>query len=123
MSTLTKILLLVLLAPLLQACSESCSQDPPIPILLTVHYSPYAFVGHTSAYDINGFSWQNLTTGQSGVGTISGPIYKCFFPLCGYWMQYSADIELQYGENLLRVTKYYADTSCGFYDDYIITYE
>ena len=124
--SLLRIMGLLVAASFISSCGDSVD-CPPSSIdyqrTFTTGTNPYHFVSlYTS---LEGITWLNITTGQSGTGTSSGPYPSqfCFLPEYGgcddTWI-HEADIWVTAGENHVQVT--IGGNCIGTIYDYMITY-
>lgn len=115
--------ILVGLALLLGGCGQSCSQDEPIPRVIDTTKNPYYLSWYTSDLELGRVVWDNRTTGEVGEAMISGPTLENFWPF-GYYQALHVEmyIPLASGTNDIVVTRYEQGWSCGFYEEYLITY-
>lgn len=114
---------IVCFAVLLGGCGQSCSQDPPTPSYIDTTSNPYYLSWYTTNTDLGRVTWHNHTTSEVGEAMISGPTVEYFWPF-GYYeaMHVEMYIPLASGSNNITVTSYDKGWSCGFYDEYVITY-
>ena len=113
----------VCLALLVTGCGQTCSQDPWPPSYIDTSSNPYHLAWRTTNTDLGRVTWLNRTTLEAGEAAIEGPFYELIWPFGYYWvMRVSMDIPLATGANDIVVTQYDRGWSCGFYDEYVITY-
>jgi hypothetical protein len=114
--------LLVATALAITAC-EQCSQDYSPPTHIDTTSNPYPYFSRTTNTDLERVTWLNRTTLDAGDGLVEGPFLELIWPLGYFWvMHISMDITLTPGENDVLVTEFDKDSSCGFWDEYVITY-
>jgi hypothetical protein len=114
---------IVLLVLLVSGCGDYCSQDDWPPTYIDTTVSPYHLAYRTTNTDLERVTWLNRTTSEAGDASVEGPYYELIWPLGYFWvMRVSMDIPLVAGANDIRVMEYDRGSSCGFYDDYVITY-
>jgi len=102
---------------------ESCEQDYVSSDTITTSQNPYQISYLSSNLQIGGIRWQNVTTGASGVATIT-QVYECvplilLPPICGDWSRVTMDIALIPGANTVHT--YEQDGGCEWRSDYQIT--
>ncbi|KPK11954.1 MAG: hypothetical protein AMJ68_03925 [Acidithiobacillales bacterium SG8_45] len=112
----------VFLAVFLSGC-EQCSQDYSDPQYIDTTISPYHLAWRTTNTDLERVTWLNRTTAEAGTAVVEGPVYEVIFPFGYFWvMKISMDIPLADGENSIVTTSYDRGSSCGFFDEYRITF-
>lgn len=100
---------------------HTCEQDYPPPWHLGATANPYHFSKYSSDLETVSSRWENVTAGFSANGSVTGPVYECFFLVgCNYWMHIEADIELLPGDNLVYL--YTTSGQCEWRDDYLISF-
>jgi len=114
-------LVFILLASMVSGC-EQCSQDPYPPSYVDATTSPYHLAWSTTNTDLERVTWLNQTTSEAGDGVVDGPYWEWIFFGYAWVMHVSMDIPLVPGANTVVVYTYDRGSSCGFHDDYVITY-
>jgi len=113
------IILCFCLSLLIGCSSDDCEQDYPPPSQLSTTSSPHTFSTLSSDLGISSTRWENLTTGESGGGTVTR-VYECvFFIGCGNWSRVENTVPLSAGYNLVYI--YNSSDGCEWRDDYEIT--
>ena len=98
---------------------DDCEQDYPPPSQLSTSSTPHTFSTLSSDLGISSTRWENLTTGESGGGTVTR-VYECvFFIGCGNWSRVENTVPLSAGYNLVYI--YNSSDGCEWRDDYEIT--
>ena len=114
--------LAVFLVVILSGC-EQCNQDYSDPQYIDTTTNLYHLAWRTTNTDLERVTWLNRTTAEAGSALVEGPIYEAIFPLGYFWlMKVSMDIPLADGENNIVTTSYDRGFSCGFFDEYRITF-
>jgi len=115
------VLVYVVFALMASGC-EQCTQDPFPPTYIDSTTSPYHLAWSTTNTDLERVTWLNKTTTEAGDGVVDGPYWEWIFFGYAWVMHVSMDIPLAAGENIIVVFEYDRGSSCGFHDDYVITY-
>ena len=112
--------LLLFILLFITGCSKTCSQGDIGKNERTTTLSSYTISYYTTAY-IESVRWVNVTTGDSGAGTVTHNVYACFFILgCGTWTS-RVEMTVNLAIGLNEIETYRMDDGCEWRDDYLIT--